>query len=129
MVSKRAAGQKRMIRTGSWFPFFELGFMHNILPYRPDDALKASTSPILLAYGGLDLMARAEQSVDRLNEIFPDGLPENIMVYVDQTADHFFHITDDFCFDYEASKEATYSDEFISRYKSWLEEYVFRQKE
>jgi len=114
------------IRVGRWFPFFELRLMSNILPYNPAEALKAVTSPTLLAFAEMDSMVPPEQNRNRFDEIFPDGSPSEITWHVADSTDHMFRITDTICFDYSASLENPYSQDFRRYLGSWVDEIVIR---
>lgn len=124
-ITKRENKHKRLLRSGYWFPFFQRRFMYNILQYRPDEALKSSTIPVLIALGDRDNMAYADSNIARLYEIFNNEIPDNITVYKAIDCDHFFKITDSLCFDYYNSLELPVSQTFLNFYSNWLEEYAF----
>ena len=125
-LAKRDRAHQRMIAVGGWFPFFELRYMHNILPYDPADALRGLSQPTLLAFGELDSMVPPEQNSERFNEIFPTGAPKNITWFTTPRSDHMFRITDTVCFDYYASIDNPYSEEFRAVLTGWVDENVVR---
>lgn len=125
-VAKRDRAHRLMIFFGGWFPFFQLRLMHNILPYDPRQALQTTTVPTLLAYGSSDEQAPAADSRARLDEIFPQGDPENITFYETPNGDHYFRERDSHCPDPEFI-ERPFSQEFRTFLGSWLDEVLAAQ--
>ena len=125
-------GMKKRLRThnlwrkvGGWFPYFELGFMHNIVDDSTLIDLKQATIPILLAYGGSDGLVSLYDNQRRLEEVFPTGLPENIQLLLDPVADHYLTVHDRLCNDYETIAERDFSPEIYDGYIAWLKAHVF----
>ena len=124
-LAQRDRAHRMMIFFGGWFPFFQLRLMHNILPYDPAEALQATTVPTLLAYGELDEQAPPEHSRDRLTEIFPEGVPENITFYAAPQGDHYLRVRDSHCPDTEFI-ERPFSQEFREFLGNWLDSIASR---
>jgi len=122
----RHRSHNRMVRFGGIFPFFDLRFMHNSLDYNPEEALRALESQTLLAFAENDSMVRPVLNLDRLVQIFPEGIPPNIEVHVAPDTDHFFHITETTCFNYMKALDDPYSQEFVDFYMDWVEEKVLK---
>ena len=116
-----------MIHIGGIFPFFTLRQMWNMLPFDPREALQTLRQPTLIALAELDNMAPATPSTDRLSDIFPAGLPDNITTYVAANTDHFFRFADSTCFDYDTAFQNPYSEDFIGFYNDWIEEHVYNR--
>lgn len=119
-VEQRDRAIQRMIFIGGWFPFFQLRLMHNIMPYDPRGALQELTVPTLLAYGELDEQAPPGDSQQRLNEIFPTGVPDNITFYETPSGDHYLRVRDTHCPD-EEFLERPFSEEFRTFLGQWLD--------
>lgn len=111
----------RFRRFGGWFPLFGFRLMHNILDYDPRESLLALQQPTLIALAEYDNQAPADASADRLAQIFPSDLPEQITLHVAPGTDHFFHVTDTYCLDYAAALDDPFSPEFIEFYDEWIE--------
>jgi hypothetical protein len=80
---------------------------------------------LLLAYGGSDGLVSLKDNQQRLNEIFPTGLPENIRLLLDPLADHYLTVHDRLCNDHETIAEREFSSGIYDGYNEWLEEYAF----
>jgi len=111
----------RNISVGRWFPFFELRYASNIYQYDPRSAIANLTQPTLLAFGGLDNMVPPAPNLERLEDIFPAGVPSYITTHVADATDHMFRITDTICFDYEGSIGNPYSEPFVAYVESWVD--------
>jgi len=113
---------ERKIRVGRWFPFFEMRYTSNILPFDPREAIRNLTQPTLLAFGELDSMVPPTPNRERFDEIFADtGVPTNITWHEAASVDHMFRITDTTCFDYEASIGNPYSQGFVDYLETWVD--------
>jgi pimeloyl-ACP methyl ester carboxylesterase len=112
---------ERIIRVARWFPFFELRYASNIYQFDPRTAITNLTQPTLLAFGGLDNMVPPEPNLERLEEIFPAGVPSYITAHVADSTDHMFRMANTICFDYEASIGNPYSDPFVAYLESWVD--------
>ena len=110
---------------GGWFPYFELGFMHNVVDDSTATDVKAARIPLFLGYGGSDGIVPAEDNLAVLAELFPEGIPENITVLVAEDADHFLTVNNSLCNDYETIAERDFSQVFFNAYTQWLEANVF----
>lgn len=124
-IKKRLRTHNMWRKLGGWFPYFELGFMHNTVDDSTSEDLKKSTIPILLAYGGSDGLVSLHDNRQRLEEVFPFGLPENIKLLLDPVADHYLTVHDRLCNDYETIAERDFSPKIYDGYNVWLEEHVF----
>jgi pimeloyl-ACP methyl ester carboxylesterase len=120
-VARRNRAHNRMVFFGKFIPFFQLRYMSNILPYDPSEAISGLTQPTLLAFAELDSMVPPEQNRTRFGEIFPNGAPQNITWHEAEKTDHMFRITDTICFDWEASLENPYSEEFRRFLAAWVD--------
>lgn len=124
-MNKRLRTHNMWRKFGGWFPYFELGFMHNIVDDSTSDDLKKATIPILLAYGGSDGLVSLHDNQRRLEEVFPTGLPENIQLLLDPVADHYLTVHDRLCNDYETIAERDFSPEIFDGYFAWLKAHMF----
>ena len=124
-MHKRMRTHNMWRKLGGWFPYFELGFMHNIVDDSTAEDLKRANIPLLLAYGGSDGLVSLKDNHQRLNEIFPTGLPENIRLLLDPLADHYLKVHDRLCNDYETIAERKFSSGIYDGYNEWLGEYAF----
>lgn len=120
-LRKQEQKNKRQIFFGKWFPFFELRLMSNILPFDPTEALRSLTQPALLAFAELDSMVPPDQNRTRFEEIFPKGAPSHVTWFTAESTDHMFRITDTVCFDYDASLNNSYSEEFRTFLGAWID--------
>ena len=123
-LRQRDRAHDRMMAIGGIFPFFELRFMRNILPYDPKQSLRGLTQPTLLAFAGFDSMVPVDQNWPRFQQIFPDGTPENITWHTAPAADHLFRTTDTVCFDYSGASRPPYADRFVEYLAAWIGEHA-----
>lgn len=124
-MNKRLRTHNLWRKLGGWFPYFELGFMNNIVDDSTSKDLIRIKIPLLLTYGGSDGLVSLQDNRKRLKEIFPTSLPENIQLILDPVADHYLTVHDRLCNDYETIAEREFSPRMHGGYIAWLEEYVF----
>jgi pimeloyl-ACP methyl ester carboxylesterase len=94
-LEKKEKANEWMLANGDWFPFFGIGHARNLYAYSPNDALLDISQPILLMYGEFDIMAPAEPSRERLEELYPAGVPGNFSFYVAGDSNHSFREAED----------------------------------
>ncbi|MEN2284444.1 alpha/beta fold hydrolase [Algoriphagus sp. SE2] len=124
-IKKRMRTHNMWRKLGGWFPYFELGFMHNIVDDSTSEDLKKTKIPLLLAYGGSDGLVSLEDNQKRLIEVFPSGLPGNIQLLLDPVADHYLTVYDRLCNDHDTIAERGFSSGMHDGYIEWLEKYAF----
>ena len=110
---------------GKIFPFGDLGHIARILHYDPREAIKGVHCPGLFVFAGLDSYVPAKENMERYDEIFHDGPPENLSTVVIENTDHLFHLTDTVCFEWEQSIRKPYSKELVAVLEAWLTEHGY----
>lgn len=123
-MNKRLRTHEMWRNTGGWFPFFDLGRMHNVVDYSPAESLRDSNVPLLLLYGGNDSLVPSDQNLTKLAEIFPGGIPEHITVSVAQDSDHWLQFADSMCVDYNDADQNEFSMEAFSLYSDWVKPFI-----
>jgi hypothetical protein len=84
------------------------------------EAMQSVNLPRLLAYGGMDLQAPADQNPGRLGEIFRGSPPDHLETVIITVAQHLFTIVDSPCRLDEVYLSRPLSDELIDVLRSWL---------
>ncbi|WP_196161289.1 S9 family peptidase [Reinekea sp. G2M2-21] len=119
-VIKRDKAHRRMQFFGQFVTLFQLRFMANILPYNPATALQKNRVPMLLAFAENDLMADASQNTERLQTLFPEGIPDNLTIHIEPQTDHMFRLTSDRCVTYTQHDQRPYSPAFVAYLDDWV---------
>ncbi|MGC9347594.1 MAG: alpha/beta hydrolase family protein [Anaerolineae bacterium] len=124
-LERKVRGQLRQVRVGATLgrviPVGEIGFMAGILGYDPREALKAVSTPGLLVFGETDGLVPPSENLARLNEIFPEGLPENLSVVTMSNATHAFRVDETGCAPWPDYLTLPYSVELVAALTSWLQ--------
>ena len=97
------------------------GFDAGIIDYDPAEALQTVKSPGLLVYAELDWQVTPAWSLDRLDEIFPGGLTQNLTTTTIPGVNHSFLLVDDTCTPMPKAKVNGLSPQLATELDSWLQ--------
>lgn len=105
---------------GQVIPVGDLAMMAGILNYDPRPAFEELSSPGLLLFGGADALVPPPDNLARLDEIFPDGIPETLTVVVIQGANHGLHLVTSDCMSWAETQTLPFADELVTTMNGWL---------
>jgi pimeloyl-ACP methyl ester carboxylesterase len=124
-LEEQAAKRMRMTRLGArvgeTIPFGMFGFDAGIIDYDPADALQTVRSPGLLVYAELDWQVSPTWSLDRLEELFPSGLPANLTTKTITGVNHSFLLVEDMCTPQTVATDNGLSPELAAELDAWLQ--------
>jgi pimeloyl-ACP methyl ester carboxylesterase len=119
-IDKRMKMVDLSMRIGRLTNFGFFGFDARNMDYDPRNALQTIQNPGLLIYAENDDQVTPALSIDRLNEIFADQVPDNLSAPVIKGATHAFRLVDDPCDSWVEVEEQQQADELAEIMQSWL---------
>jgi pimeloyl-ACP methyl ester carboxylesterase len=120
-IEKRLKLVHFSVRLGELTNFGMFGLDSRILGYDPRNALKAVQSPGLFVYAENDDQVTPSVSIDRMNEIFNNNIPEHFSVVVIDDASHAFRLVNDPCQSWVNPEEQEQSKQLTEVLNTWLE--------
>ena len=121
-VEKRVNMTELGNKIGKITNFGLLGFDYRSQGFDPRNYLQEVEIPGLYIYGENDLLVLPDTNLERLDEIFEDGLPENLTVTVAEGATHQYRLVDDPCDSWNNPTQFEQSTEVIDILNDWLTE-------
>jgi len=121
-IEKRLKLVRFSVRVGELTNFGMFGLDSRIMGYDPRNALTAVQSPGLFIYAENDDQVTPSVSIDRMNEIFDNNIPENFSVVVLDDATHAFRLVNDPCESWVNPEEQEQSEQLTEVLHSWLTE-------
>jgi pimeloyl-ACP methyl ester carboxylesterase len=121
-VEKRVNMTELGNKIGKITNFGLLGFDYRSQGFDPRNYLQEVEIPGLYIYGENDLLVLPDTNLERLDEIFEDGLPENLTVTVAEGATHQYRLVDDPCDSWNTPTQFEQSTEVIDILNDWLTE-------
>ena len=121
-VEKRVNMTELGNKIGKITNFGLLGFDYRSQGFDPRNYLQEVEIPGLYIYGENDLLVLPDPNLKRLDEIFEDGLPENLTVTVAEGATHQYRLVDDPCDSWNNPTQFEQSTEVIDILNDWLTE-------
>lgn len=97
-----------------------LGFDYRSQDFDPRNYLQEVEIPGLYIYGENDLLVLPDTNLERMDEIFEDGLPENLTVTIAQGATHQYRLVNDLCDSWNNPTQFEQSSEVIDILNDWL---------
>lgn len=120
-VAKRIRMTRLGARVGETIPFGMFGFDAGIIDYDPADALQTVQSPGLFVYAEMDWMVTPAWSLDRLDTLFPEGLPANLTAKTIAGVNHSFLLVEEMCTPQTEAAENGLSPELTAELNAWLQ--------
>jgi len=99
-----------------------LGFDYRSQDFDPRNYLQEVEIPGLYIYGENDLLVLPDTNLERLDEIFEGGLPDNLTVTVAEDATHQYRLVNDPCDSWNNPTQLEQSTEVIDILNDWLTE-------
>lgn len=94
------------------------------LGFEPAEYIQELQIPSLFLFGSNDGQVYPSWSIDELNRIFPDTLPQNFEVHTIIGANHFFHVVPP-CYKYPDDESSNIKKDFSFRFRELLQNFVF----
>jgi hypothetical protein len=121
-ISKRAKMVDLSISIGELTNFGFFGFDARNMGYDPREALQTVQNPGLFIYAENDDQVTPSLSIDRMNEIFNNYVPENFEMLVMDDATHAFRLVNDPCESWVNVEEQEQSEQLVGVLHAWLAE-------
>ena len=99
-----------------------LGFDYRSQDFDPRNYLQEVEIPGLYIYGENDLLVLPDTNLERMDEIFEDGLPENLTITVADGATHQYRLVNDPCDSWNNPTQFEQSTQVIDILNDWLTE-------
>ena len=121
-LDKRIRNTELGSKLGKMTNFGMMGFDYRSMSFDPKASLQRVKSPGLYILGENDILVVPENNLERLDEIFPGGLPENLSVTVAEGATHIFRMVNEPCDSIKDPTQYEQSQEVVEILNAWLAE-------
>lgn len=121
-IAKRLKIVKQSISIGEMTNFGMFGFDARNMGYDPREAIQTVQNPGLFVYAENDDQVTPSLSIDRLNEIFNNDVPEYLNTVVIDKASHAFLLVNDPCESRVNVEEKMQSEQLSDVLNNWLTE-------
>ncbi|MEJ2487872.1 MAG: alpha/beta hydrolase [Anaerolineales bacterium] len=119
---KRVRNTELGVKIGRITNFGLLGFDYRTMTFDPEASLLEVEIPGLFIFGENDVLVLPNNNLERLDDIFINGLPENLTVTVAEDATHQFRLVDEPCDSWNDPSQYEQSTEVIDIMNNWLAE-------
>ena len=121
-VEKRLNMTELGIKIGKLTNFGLLGFDFRAMSFDPKASLQQVESPGLYIYGENDILVLPDNNLERLDEIFESGLPDNLTFTVAEDATHQYRLVNDPCDSWNDPIQYEQSTQVVDILNNWLTE-------
>lgn len=121
-VEKRVKSTELGLKIGKLTNFGLLGFDYRAMGFDPKDSLQQVEIPGLYIYGENDILVLLDNNLERLDEIFEGGLPDNLTVTMADDATHNYRMVNEPCDSWNDPSQYEQSTQVIDILNNWLAE-------
>ena len=109
----------------SWLPVTKSWrHLNNKRDFDPTPFMTDIDIPALFIFGKNDRQVYSEWALEKLEQTFPDSLPDNFTIHTINGANRFFHVVDE-CYEYPRVNEELRLN-FSFRFKEVFQDWIFR---
>ena len=119
-VEKRTKMTELGVKIGKVTNFGALGFDYRSMSFDPRDSLKTVESPGLYILAEYDILVIPDKSIERMNEIFDDNIPDNLTMAVTANTTHIFRVVNEPCDSWNEPGQYEISTEVVTILDDWL---------